>query len=268
MRLFLLIILLCISTFSHSSQTNLEAEQSYFFVLTQPKGGTGLINKLIRMITNKTTCEAPNKSFKTQQHLADLSHITCFLNDKQYPFRHFVPFNKLYDEIHQLYPEIVPIIHIRDLRDVCVAVTFSRESQFDKTFGIDTPFADRLLYVIQHSEELGFHDIKANAEYAVEWLNKPGVVVSRFEELIGEKGGGSSTAQLETINRIANAIHVKITKQIWEKIGEELFGDSKTFRKGIIGEWKEYFTEEHKTAFKKSMGTLLIQMGYESDNNW
>lgn len=40
------------------------------------------------------------------------------------------------------------------------------------------------------------------------------------------------------------------------------------YRKGVPGDWKNHFTEEHKAEFKRRFGDLLIRMGYETDNSW
>ncbi|HAT66576.1 MAG TPA: hypothetical protein DCS66_18610, partial [Flavobacteriaceae bacterium] len=40
------------------------------------------------------------------------------------------------------------------------------------------------------------------------------------------------------------------------------------YRKGTSGDWKNYFTEEHKKHFKERYGDLLIQLGYEANNDW
>ena len=40
------------------------------------------------------------------------------------------------------------------------------------------------------------------------------------------------------------------------------------FRKGIAGDWKNVFTERNKQDFKAVAGELLIELGYEEDNNW
>ncbi len=46
-------------------------------------------------------------------------------------------------------------------------------------------------------------------------------------------------------------------------------GDDKNFvRKGIIGDWRNYFTDEHKKRFKARAGKFLIDLGYESDYDW
>jgi hypothetical protein len=40
------------------------------------------------------------------------------------------------------------------------------------------------------------------------------------------------------------------------------------YRKGIQGDWVEYFSEENKEYFKQRFGQLLIDLGYEKDMSW
>lgn len=54
--------------------------------------------------------------------------------------------------------------------------------------------------------------------------------------------------------------------QTKRKKGEE---NTKSFlRKGIRGDWKNFFDEKEKEAFKKYSNDLLIKLGYEKDNDW
>jgi hypothetical protein len=39
-------------------------------------------------------------------------------------------------------------------------------------------------------------------------------------------------------------------------------------RSGKPGEWKTYFSENHKNYFKELCGSSLITLDYENDNNW
>lgn len=44
---------------------------------------------------------------------------------------------------------------------------------------------------------------------------------------------------------------------------------SPTFRKGVSGQWKRVFTEEHKELFKETdRDGWLVRLGYEEDDNW
>ena len=40
------------------------------------------------------------------------------------------------------------------------------------------------------------------------------------------------------------------------------------YRKGKAGDWANHFTEEHRKYFKDRFGDLLIQLGYEENNDW
>jgi hypothetical protein len=40
------------------------------------------------------------------------------------------------------------------------------------------------------------------------------------------------------------------------------------FRKGVAGDWKTVFTERDKEIFKEVAGDLLIELGYEKDDDW
>lgn len=54
--------------------------------------------------------------------------------------------------------------------------------------------------------------------------------------------------------------------QTKRKKGEE---ESASFlRKGIEGDWKNYFGEQEKRIFKDYTYNLLVELGYEENNNW
>ena len=50
------------------------------------------------------------------------------------------------------------------------------------------------------------------------------------------------------------------------KQGEE---DVKShYRKGVAGDWVNYFDEKHRRAFKEKYNDLLIKLGYETTSDW
>jgi hypothetical protein len=44
--------------------------------------------------------------------------------------------------------------------------------------------------------------------------------------------------------------------------------NSRTFRSGKAGGWREHFTDDHKQLFKDVAGDLLVRLGYEMNNDW
>jgi len=39
-------------------------------------------------------------------------------------------------------------------------------------------------------------------------------------------------------------------------------------RSGRVEQWKELYTENHKKQFKELFGDVLVELGYENNNNW
>ena len=103
----------------------------------------------------------------------------------------------------------------------------------------------------------------------MQWIGRPGVLVCRFEDLVGERGGGSVERQLRGIEMIGEHIGRPLGPGQAEAIVSRTWSQkSSTFRKGVIGDWRNHFTEEHKQAFKEQAGAELVRLGYEDDLDW
>jgi hypothetical protein len=107
------------------------------------------------------------------------------------------------------------------------------------------------------------------------WTTEPRVFAVRFEDLVGSRGGGDDGRQLATLRAIARHFDVDASEAALELTARTAFGATDgmfrpggTFRKGQIGAWREYFTAEHKAAFKRACGSLLVRLGYEKDDEW
>jgi hypothetical protein len=100
------------------------------------------------------------------------------------------------------------------------------------------------------------------------WLYSPLTYTLRFEDLVGEKGGGSAHRQKMAIKLLAEELGYRLTSRKIEEIGQSLYGNSMTFRSGKIGSWKHHFNHEHKALFKKHGGKILRDLAYEEDLNW
>jgi hypothetical protein len=103
---------------------------------------------------------------------------------------------------------------------------------------------------------------------ALPWLQTEGFMGIRFEDIIGSKGGGDPEKQVQSILSIAMHIGFSLTEEQAVDIGEKMFGTGRTFRKGILGDWKNHFDEELKDIFKRTSGQYLIKLGYEKDFDW
>lgn len=110
------------------------------------------------------------------------------------------------------------------------------------------------------------------------WLAQPAVLSMRFEDLILNR-----EAAFERLLDYLEARGYSPAVRGWTHPSTRLVTRSQaieslqraivpkksgTYRKGKPGNWGEYFTDENKSLFKEQAGDLLIQLGYEQDNNW
>lgn len=83
-------------------------------------------------------------------------------------------------------------------------------------------------------------------------------VLKRLLEFLG------ADASEQTVRRCVDAASFERLAE-GRKRGQEA---ASFFRKGIAGDWKNVFTEQDKRDFKAAVGDLLIELGYEEDNDW
>jgi hypothetical protein len=178
-------------------------------------------------------------------------------------------------------PAFVPYFIFRDPRDVVVShvfyVTDMEARHVHHDYYQSLPDFDARLKV----SILGRPDMNASPEpdRRVEfpniadrfapylgWLDQPAVMTIHFEDLIHDRTG--------TLNRIIDHFLPRaplpvLRQSILEALESSINPKrSPTFRSGKTGEWKKYFTDEHKKIFKDAAGDLLVQLGYEKNNNW
>ena len=93
-------------------------------------------------------------------------------------------------------------------------------------------------------------------------LYHPNVLKLRFEDLVGEEGGGSRALQAAAVERWARFLAVDVPT---EQLTEGLFGGTKTFHQGRTDSWRDVFKEHHLRAFEREFGDVLADYGYAED---
>ena len=133
-------------------------------------------------------------------------------------------------------------------------------------------YDEKLLALINLDEDVcpSPDDIyRLNFEKASELLHYHNATVIRFENLVGEKGGGSQAVQIKELRKIARSFHKRLSKERVEEIAAGLWGDDKgTFHKGKIGRWRTAYKAEHVAAFKKHWNQYVVDWGYEKSKEW
>jgi hypothetical protein len=230
-----------------------------FLGVSIPKSGTHLLIKLLNILTDGKPIGSWNGTLSQDQFALRLLNLE---GTRLYSFSHAN--EPHYLEFAKNQPEIPKIIQIRDLRDALVSAVFHFDSKFEK-LGL-TSFDEKLTSVIT-SKEIYTTWIKNNVQFALQWMAMPNAFVVRFEDLVGNKGQGNDEKQRETILSIATLLHIHVRTDWLDSITDHLFGEpndpvSRTFRRGQIGTWKEYFQPSHKWLFNQYWGEYQQALGY------
>ena len=178
-------------------------------------------------------------------------------------------------------PTFIPYFIFRDPRDVVVShvfyVTDMEARHVHHNYYQSLPdFNARLSVSIlgrpdtntrpEHSRKVEFPNIADRFAPYLGWLDHEEVLTIHFEDLILDRAATLThimdhflaRAPLPTSRQlILNSLETSINPT-----------KSPTFRSGKTGEWKKYFTDEHKKIFKDVAGDLLVKLGYEKDGNW
>lgn len=237
-----------------------------FVVVTPPKCGTHLLTKMLTLLTEKE----PLNFFGTPDNLRHLKRLLYQAGTRgNYLHLHATPEQFIIGELKKRNMKVVFIL--RDPRDQLVSMYHWILSGHHPYTPLDQlPAQEDQIMELITGEHFDFAAVDSSIVCRKDWMNQPSgfVYTARFEKLIGEKGGGSQVEQLEEIDNIIHHLGVDISEEKRLEIAMNMFGDTWTFRKGQIGDWKNHFTEKHVSEFKKRYGNLLIELGYEFDLEW
>ena len=167
----------------------------------------------------------------------------------------------------------VPYFIFRDPRDVVVShvfyVTDMEARHVHHNYYQSLPEFDTRLKVSilgKPDTEIEFPNIAERFAPYVGWLDRNEVLSIHFEDLIDDRASALTRIMDHALARAPiRASRQSILDSLESSINPQR---SPTFRSGKTGEWKKYFTEEHKQVFKDVAGELLVRLGYEADNNW
>jgi hypothetical protein len=95
-----------------------------------------------------------------------------------------------------------------------------------------------------------------------EWIRNPDVLLVRYEDLVGPKGGGSAESQLSLAKGISR--HVGIGEDAASQdIIDSIYGGTHTFRKGRVDSWREEIPEPLQEDTRKKLKKFIVDWGYD-----
>lgn len=169
---------------------------------------------------------------------------------------------------------IATIYVYRDLRDVIVSEYYHKKFMDPDGVGNLYPF----LKTATQEEAFDVDNLNKWSDPAghyddvSKWLNVPGIAHVRFEDLRRDPVPILLNAFQKVGFNISRELVEEITSfnSFYNQSGRQPGDESPAaaLRKGIIGDWKNYFLGENKEKFKQKYQAYLEQYGYENNALW
>lgn len=255
-----------------------------FFLLSIPKCGTHLVQKMLVLLTRKVPIEpawflksvgaytfyedAPRANAEAD-YIKFEKIMAGMAGNNEFACSH-LNFSQFFQKFYEKNPQYQPIIIVRDLRDACVSLVYYQWNEIETAIG-PSSFDQKLKWVIAGNygiTRFPILNIKKNAREAAQWKQCPEALFIKFENLVGPEGGGSTNYQVKEITSTANMLGIPINQTLIAQISANIFGTrgppvvNGTFRSGQIGSWKKHFNKEHVKAFRKHLGDYQKILGY------
>src|SRR5215203_1848556 len=197
------------------------------------------------------------------------------------------------EEIYEIYPEARVIHIIRDGRDQAVSFIHqqgnrAKRGRTHRLSPEELAKSEAYRSSPQERAEIkeGMFAEKTLRKAAQNWDLRVGRAVEDGPALLGERYAEVRYEDLlerpqVEVERLLGFLGVDARESVVERCvdsasfeklsrgrerGEE--DPSSFYRKGVAGDWKNYFTEEDRRVFKEVAGGLLIRLDYEADLDW
>lgn len=193
------------------------------------------------------------------------------------------------DTVHRTFPDARFIHMIRDGRDVVVSDLFLLIREIDDR-EVPEPVRQQALQAAEYHVHgrggpVPLLQPDVLRYLTTEWVRTVGGGM-RARELYGEQFLEVRYEQLvssttETVGAVYRWLGVEASEELlnwaihecrFEKhSGGRRPGEADNtaeFRKGVVGDWRNYFTNDAKQMFKSIAGELLVELGYESSMAW
>jgi len=252
-----------------------EVQHAHLVLHSIPKCGTHCLERTVTLLTGKNIFHLIHQPFD-DEILTHAEQTNQILRLEQ-------PYYA--KDLHLIFRRHYKLVSIyRDPRDALISHLFYMRELKDRgtkrDFFIVSPNFDELSFKDQLTALItGTPEMKSYLNFYKEripWALNFYSLSVKYEDLLGAKGGKSEAIQRQAILNIANHIGMELSSQKLDYVVNNLYVkadkaaviDGKVFARAATGNWAMFFTPEHKELFKKKMGKLLIQLGYEKDQNW
>jgi hypothetical protein len=258
------------NSFKESFDPAWSSEHSNFFIHSIPKCGTHYIQRIIHLMFPEDIAPGQLSPANIQEAAA-----------KGRIVRAHCPFSKEVQEItNRLNYKCVSMV--RDPRDALISLLVYMDSLQEQGpqrdfFHVgqsydDLSLDDKITRLIK-----GGNGTQSYIDYYMEriqWSFAPNSLMVRYEDLIGDDDIAECN-KMNTILQIAEFTGLDISTDHLCYVLENMYvkrkdveKEGKVYERASSGNWKEFLNEKHKRLLKKKIGHILIQLGYEEDDNW
>ncbi len=178
-------------------------------------------------------------------------------------------------QIKKLYPSAQIVQLVRDGRDVTTSGTFDWLLK-------DATGTDRHEFFVNRRPKMTlerFFDDSVIEKWALNWLESTTAFHGQTQIARLSYEAMKSNLAIE-LQQLFEVLGVAATPEIaqhcaeqttFEKMAGRSAGDvdhTAKARKGVVGDWRNYFTRADGELFHRLAGTALIELGYERDDQW
>lgn len=265
-----LILLLCNAYDLNADQLS----ETKILVYTPAKCGTHLICKAVELMSGRSFIGS-----STYRELVKrdefIKTVEKNWNDGFITHTHWLPSFHILQTLKSEGYKIVSIT--RDPRDQLISYIyhFHKYNGYDENIYPNHPPVNKQLtkdLVVQLLKKFLINNIWAYKGTPFEQFYEPTKLqflddqfscVVKFEDLVGSNGGGSFEKQIQSLEKINKHFNFYLDHSGIISVSNKLFGNSWSFRKGQIGEWRNYFDPSISLGFNKKFGTILYDLGYD-----
>lgn len=216
------------------------------------------------------------------QEICKIKQWDCIINGGQennliFPTKTaciFMNVNSTAESVKRMTPGAKGFHLIRDPRDALVSQYFSWKNSHKNNNQNILDTREKLLDMSTEDGLILMLDYLVMIKSVNNWeLGKyPNVLEVKYEDLVN--------SEYAEFSKIINHLEIPIRNSELQKIVEHNSFEKKTkrspgeedkkshLRKGVAGDWRNYFTDQIKNIFKERYGSELIRLNYEKDMDW
>jgi hypothetical protein len=206
-----------------------------------------------------------------------------FMHDRLIRPRDVVMAHRLYRRRYRQ-----PIVVVRDPRDVYVSFFHfetsyryrDEQSAIRRYFDYDPAHSDQdnFCRYLEAKLQRPSHPWFFYRDFVDDWLHRPGICLVRYEDCLADPAAelgrmlkflGDPVDEEKISATVASTSFEAVTQ---EKDGTGrsagIVDNTRFHRKGVAGDWKNYFNEKACRLLDKFDGELLRRLDYESDDDW